>query len=228
MKQASTLFLGFTALIFCLGASAASAPVSTATVPVSLSQALSINVAQVPACAQKCAQSFPAECNGNPQCICSHPEFMNDIACCVASSCSSTDLLLTQQFSGQLCGFVGETLPTQPNCTNTVKPVPNPNWAYVGCYSEATNYNRALNSTYYTDVNNMTPSACQTFCKGRGLKYAGVEYARECWCGNAIQLINGAEKLADDSRCNMACTGNSSIMCGGSATLNIYKSPSAA
>jgi hypothetical protein len=106
---------------------------------------------------------------------------MNDIACCVASSCSSSDLLLTQQFSGQLCGFVGETLPTQPNCTNTVKPVPNPNWAYVGCYSEATNYNRALNSTYYTDVNNMTPSACQTFCKGRGLKYAGVEYARECW-----------------------------------------------
>jgi hypothetical protein len=51
MKQASTLFLGFTALISCLGASAASTPVNTTTVPVSLSQALSINVAQVPACA---------------------------------------------------------------------------------------------------------------------------------------------------------------------------------
>ena len=58
MKQASTLFLGFTALIFCLGASAASTPVSTATVPVSLSQALSINVAQVPACAVSICQSF--------------------------------------------------------------------------------------------------------------------------------------------------------------------------
>jgi hypothetical protein len=45
-------------------------------------------------------------------------------------------------------------------------------------------------------------------------------------CGNAIQLINGAKKLADDSTCNRACTGDGSINCGGSATLNIYKSPS--
>lgn len=51
MKQTSTLFLGFTALISCLGAAAASTPVSRTTVPVSLSQALSIDVAQVPACA---------------------------------------------------------------------------------------------------------------------------------------------------------------------------------
>jgi len=106
---------------------------------------------------------------------------MNDIACCVASSCSPQDLLLTQQFSGQLCGIVGESLPTQPNCSTTIKPIANPNWAYVGCYSEATNYNRALNSTYYTDINNMTPPACQSFCKARGLKFAGVEYGQECW-----------------------------------------------
>ena len=46
-------------------------------------------------------------------------------------------------------------------------------------------------------------------------------------CGNAIQLINGAKKLPNDSNCNMACKGDSSKMCGGSATLNIYKSPSA-
>jgi hypothetical protein len=106
---------------------------------------------------------------------------MNDMACCVASACSPSDLLLTQQFSGQLCGFVGESLPTQPSCTATVKPIASPNWASSGCYSEATNYNRALNSTYYTDYNGMTPQACQSFCKARGLKFAGVEYAQECW-----------------------------------------------
>lgn len=130
---------------------------------------------------QKCAQSLPAECDGNPQCICSHPEFMNDIACCVAAACSPSDLLLTQQFSGQLCGIVGEDLPTSPNCSTTIKPIANPNWATVGCYSEATNYNRALNSTYYIDTNGMTPQACQSFCKARGLKFAGVEYGQECW-----------------------------------------------
>jgi hypothetical protein len=49
MKQTSTLFLSFAALLSY--AAAASTPVSRITVPVSLSQALSINVAQVPACA---------------------------------------------------------------------------------------------------------------------------------------------------------------------------------
>ncbi|CAD0081599.1 unnamed protein product [Aureobasidium vineae] len=208
MKQTSTLFLGFTALISCLGAAAALTPVSRTAVPVSLSQALSIDVAQVPACA-----SLPAECDGNPQCICSHPEFMNEIACCVASSCSSGDLLLTQQFSGQLCGIVGESLPSSPTCTSTVKPVANPGWASVGCYSEATNYNRALNSTYYIDTNSMTPAACQSFCKARGLKFAGI--------------INGAKKLPNDAQCNRPCSGDNTKMCGGSGTLNIYKSPSA-
>lgn len=62
MKQAPTLFFGFAALISCLGASAASTPVSTATVPVSLSQALSINVAQVPACAvSSCSPSLHSD-----------------------------------------------------------------------------------------------------------------------------------------------------------------------
>lgn len=46
-------------------------------------------------------------------------------------------------------------------------------------------------------------------------------------CGSAIQLINGAKKLADDSNCSKPCTGDGSKMCGGSATLSIYKSPSA-
>ncbi|KAI5245060.1 WSC-domain-containing protein [Aureobasidium subglaciale] len=225
MKQTSTRFLGFAALFVGLGAAAATSLVSRATTPVSLSQALSINVAEVPQCAQNCAKDLPEECEGNPQCICSHPEFMNEIACCVAKSCSSADLLLTQQFSGQLCGIVGESLPAQPTCTTTVKPPANPNWSYVGCYSEATNYNRALNNTYYIDSNGMTPAACQSFCKARGWKFAGVEFGQECWCGSAIQLINGAKKLSNDSTCNRACTGDSSKKCGGSATLNIYKSP---
>jgi hypothetical protein len=55
MKQTSTLFLSFAALVSY--AAAASTPVSRTTVPVSLSQVLSINVAKVPACAVSC---FPS------------------------------------------------------------------------------------------------------------------------------------------------------------------------
>lgn len=127
-----------------------------------------------------CARSKPSGCNGHPGCICGNKQWMNDIACCVASACSATDLILTQQFSSQLCKIVGESLPKKPTCNTIIKPE-DPKWTYQGCYSEATNYNRALNSTYYIDTSNMTPQSCMSFCKARGLKFAGVEYGQECW-----------------------------------------------
>jgi hypothetical protein len=52
MKQTSTLFLSFAALIsYAAAASPALKRATVSTVPVSLSQTLSIDVAQVPACA---------------------------------------------------------------------------------------------------------------------------------------------------------------------------------
>lgn len=195
---------------------------------------LGINVAQVPVCALTCAKQIgiPVTCFGNPSCICGNNKFMNDVACCVAQRCSISDLAMTQQFSGQLCKIVDKALPKSPSCTGLVTTTqtsstakPTATWAYQGCFTESTNYNRALNGTFFIDTTRMTPETCQSFCKSKGYNFAGVEYTQECWCGKEIQYVNGAKKLLDDSRCNLPCTGDSKKKCGGAATLNIYKEP---
>jgi hypothetical protein len=42
---------------------------------------------------------------------------------------------------------------------------------------------------------------------------------RECYCSQTIR----ADALKDDSRCNLACQGNTSYICGGYRAFNLYK-----
>lgn len=66
----------------------------------------------------------------------------------------------------------------------------------------------------------MTVEMCVEGCKEKGWGYAGVEYAQECYCSNAISET--AEKI-EEAKCGMLCKGNSREYCGGSRALNIYK-----
>lgn len=79
---------------------------------------------------------------------------------------------------------------------------------------------RALNDIA-TGVNNnaMTVESCLDACAAEGLNLAGVEYSRECFCGNTII---GDNRPIDNSKCNMACTGNPNELCGGPGALNLY------
>lgn len=47
---------------------------------------------------------------------------------------------------------------------------------------------------------------------------------RECWCAQSISGIAG--KL-DDGQCSFPCEGNTSMACGGSLKLSVYKLSSA-
>lgn len=56
-------------------------------------------------------------------------------------------------------------------------------------------------------------------------KYAGVEYGRECWCGNVLSvagtgLTPGAN--VSNSECALKCPGNSSEFCGERARMSLY------
>ncbi|KAG9230010.1 WSC domain-containing protein [Amylocarpus encephaloides] len=91
------------------------------------------------------------------------------------------------------------------------------NYAFQGCYSEQTTGGRALSSKAYAN-NSMTLEMCSTFCTG--LKYWGVEYGRECYCGSA--LGSGSTLVADQNDCNFLCPGDKSTYCGAGNRIQLY------
>ena len=69
-------------------------------------------------------------------------------------------------------------------------------------------------------ITNLTPAKCIEACRENGYSFAGVQYAEECFCGNEAPP---PIKIVAMSECNMGCTGDSSIKCGGSYRNNVYK-----
>ena len=69
-------------------------------------------------------------------------------------------------------------------------------------------------------ITNLTPAKCIEACREDGYSFAGVQYGEECFCGNEAPP---PIKIVAISECNMECTGDSSIKCGGSYRNNVYK-----
>ncbi|EJD54381.1 WSC-domain-containing protein [Auricularia subglabra TFB-10046 SS5] len=69
----------------------------------------------------------------------------------------------------------------------------------------------------------MTVDKCVAHCSKSGYKYAGLEWARECWCSNDFDSSRIGQYA-----CNVPCEGNGSQMCGGSQRLAVYKKGSVA
>ena len=68
----------------------------------------------------------------------------------------------------------------------------------------------------------MTIDKCKKRCTGEWYstpyKYAGVEFAKECWCGNDRPTLP-----APDTDCSLPCTGDKSEICGGGHRINVYQ-----
>ncbi|CAG7847892.1 WSC domain-containing protein ARB_07867 {ECO:0000305} Flags: Precursor [Serendipita indica DSM 11827] len=135
------------------------------------------------------------------------------------SSSTSTDSTSTSTSSS-----TEESTSTSTSTSTTVSATPTGpsflqtygNWQSQGCWSD----NAAARSLpYAANLNGITtPQRCMDACYNAGYSYAGLEYAAECYCGNAV---GGA--LADDSGCNMLCQSDSLHYCGGPDRLNLYK-----
>ena len=76
-------------------------------------------------------------------------------------------------------------------------------YEWLGCYTEATT-GRALSGKSYS-ANDMSVDSCAAFCSAAGFSHMGVEYGRECYCGNAP---NAGSVLVDTANCNMLCAGD--------------------
>lgn len=97
------------------------------------------------------------------------------------------------------------------------KPGPvNAHAAYLGCYIDKPE--RDLPKAF-KDSNAMTTAACIRHCAAKGYRYAGTQFARQCFCGNSY----GRYGRAAAKECNYKCSGNARQNCGGYWRNSIYK-----
>jgi hypothetical protein len=105
--------------------------------------------------------------------------------------------------------------PTFPH----VNPSTTSDYVSLGCYTEASDNNRALIFQQNVDSSALTTEICLSSCKAMGMPYAGTEYSGECYCGT---FLNPGSVPTTSDQCNMPCSGNPSETCGGSRILNLY------
>lgn len=79
---------------------------------------------------------------------------------------------------------------------------------YIGCFKE-NNPGRQLAVQVDASDDNEN-DRCITACYNRGYVFAGTQYRRECWCGNALPSEKDLER-----DCNFPCAGNVNQTCGG-------------
>ncbi|PPQ76090.1 hypothetical protein CVT24_003662 [Panaeolus cyanescens] len=91
-------------------------------------------------------------------------------------------------------------------------------WTSIGCFSDSTS-SRSLKVASFTSVDNMTVESCLAFCTPSGFNFAGVEFARECFCDNVIESPGAP---IPHIGCNMTCTGNPTEICGGPDAINVF------
>lgn len=102
------------------------------------------------------------------------------------------------------------------NLLNTAQVNPGPpGTSRVGCFTDDV-YARAL-STFQASEDGMTVARCTSSCKATGYTLAGVEFGRECFCGNSVD--NNA--TTTDEGCDMVCTGDNAEFCGGADRLDL-------
>ena len=120
--------------------------------------------------------------------------------------------------STEFCG-AGNRLDIYTNPRISAAPTPATlSVPYLGCFVDQGA--RALPDAVLS-TDDMTAQKCQTHCAG--YNYFGVEYGRECWCGNAAPTVT-----APATDCNMPCSGDNTKICGAGNRLNVWGAPGTA
>ncbi|KAK3896349.1 WSC domain-containing protein, partial [Staphylotrichum tortipilum] len=89
-------------------------------------------------------------------------------------------------------------------------------FGFVGCMTELP-AGRTLDAAAVLPDDNMTLEMCAAYCATYA--YFGVEFGRECYCGNVPNQGSVTAPLAD---CNMPCPANGFQWCGAGNRLSVY------
>lgn len=94
-------------------------------------------------------------------------------------------------------------------------------WAYQGCVQDNVNQRRTFFWQNFFEAN-MTPAVCLARCGAFGYMAAGMEYGKECYCGDPANIQTAGARLLPDAECDVPCSGNASALCGGGSKLTTY------
>ena len=77
---------------------------------------------------------------------------------------------------------------------------------------------RIIANDVTTVPTNNTPATCIELCDAGNFAFAGVEFSNECHCGTGLKSTPTARLI---SECNMACSGDENLSCGGSFRIQV-------
>lgn len=91
---------------------------------------------------------------------------------------------------------------------------------YLGCFADGGGRGdtkaRDLDG-FRTADSAMTPARCVDICTRRRFEFAGVQYGKQCFCGDRHGAFGPA------TNCNMLCAGDGGNVCGGFWANSVYR-----
>ncbi|KAF2876886.1 hypothetical protein BDV95DRAFT_673780 [Massariosphaeria phaeospora] len=93
-------------------------------------------------------------------------------------------------------------------------------WQYAGCLRDDAE-ERALPYQIILTTNN-TANNCISQCSAFGYTSGGMEYGKECYCGDPGDVSSAGVTFVPDSECQIPCSGSVIDICGGANRLSYY------
>ncbi|CAM9864281.1 unnamed protein product [Pylaiella littoralis] len=85
---------------------------------------------------------------------------------------------------------------------------------YIGCYADV--QSARIFELKIDSSDSMTVSTCMELCEDTEYMYYGVQWGRECWCGNAF------DTYGESDSCDYDCEGDMTEICGGFDAMSVY------
>ncbi|XP_077979563.1 uncharacterized protein LOC144434915 [Glandiceps talaboti] len=94
-------------------------------------------------------------------------------------------------------------------------------FAFEGCFDDSVEEREMSVPVGLFDRGSLTTDQCITYCADRSYNYAGTQQGDLCFCSNS----RGSTGYGNSDNCNIACSGNPYISCGGFMANMIFKTP---
>lgn len=155
------------------------------------------------------------------QCFCGNQIVNGGVKAQSATECNTPCGGNSQEFCGG-GGRMSIMSMGEPQVVSPPGVIPNiGNWSYHGCVQDNVNQQRTFIWQNFMETN-MTPKMCLDLCGKYGYMAAGLEYGKECYCGDPENINTVGAQTVPDAQCNVPCVGNASALCGGGSLLTTY------